>query len=333
MVVSHVLNPRYPGGPDGCILSGPYPSDQSGMGGPTRTMRGPASIAHGVAGAHKPPYHVKVTSPGRFADDTIVYIQVKCEADREALQQDLVALEAWETKWGMSFNPSKCSVIHISRKKAPLSFDYILKKQILETSDSATYLGITITKDLSWTEQISKITSKANRSLGFLRRNIRTNSENVKTKAYNSIVRPTLEYAATVWSPWQKGLQDSLEAVQRRAARYVKNKFSREYSVTDMIQSLGWESLQVRRLKMRIILLFKIIHDLIDIPADQLNSSNARTRGHNMRYRQISARQNYYRYSFLPHTIEHWNNLPPDLVKLKDLDTFKTALSDLTLDC
>ena len=109
-----------------------------------------------------------------------MYRQVKCDADREALQQDLVVLEAWETKWGMSFNPSKCSVIHISRKKAPLSFDYILKNQILETSDSATYQGITITKDLSWTEQISKITSKANRTLGFLRRNIRTNSENFK---------------------------------------------------------------------------------------------------------------------------------------------------------
>ena len=72
---------------------------------------------------------------------------------------------------------------------------------------------------------------------------------------------------------------------------------------------------------------------LIDIPADQLNSCNARTRGHNMRYRQISAKQNYYRYNFLPYTIEHWSNLPSDLVKPKDLDTFKTALSDLTLDC
>ena len=113
----------------------------------------------------------------------------------------------------------------------------------------------------------------------------------------------------------------------------IWNKFSREYSVTDMIHSLGWESLQMRRLKIRIILLFKIIHDLIDIQADQLNSSNARTRGHNMRYRQISARQHYYRYSFLSHTIEHWNNLPLDLFKLKDLDTFKTALSDFTLDC
>ena len=95
----------------------------------------------------------------------------------------IIGLEAWETKWGMSFNPSKCSVIHISRKRAPLSFDYTLKNQILETSDSATYLRITITKDLSMMEEISKITSKANCSLVFLRRNIRTNSENVIRKA------------------------------------------------------------------------------------------------------------------------------------------------------
>ena len=268
-----------------------------------------------------------------FADDTIVYREVKGEADREALQQDLVALEAWEAKWGMAFNPSKCSVIHISRKKLPFTFDYTLKKQILETSDTANYLGITIAKDLSWTDQISKVTSKANRSLGFLRRNIKTNSENVKTKAYNTIVRPTLEYAAAVWSPWQKGLRDSLEAVQRRAARYVKANFSREDSVTKMVQSLGWESLEARRMKMRIALLFKILYGLVDIPADQLKPSNARTRGHDERLRPINARQNYYKFSFLPHAIEHWNRLPPDLVKLKDLDTFRSALSDLTLDC
>ena len=105
-------------------------------------------------------------------------------------------------------------------------------------------------------------------------------------------------------------LIDSLEAVQLRAAIYVQNKFLREDSVTEMIQSLGWDSLEARQVKLSIILLFKITHDLIDIPADQLSSSTARTRGHNMRYRQISAKQNYYRYSFLPHTIEGCNNLP-----------------------
>ena len=145
------------------------------------------------------------------------------------------------------------------------------------------------------------------------------------------MVRPNLEYAAMVGSPWQKGLRDSLEAVQRIAARYIKRKFSREDSVTKMFKSLGWESLEERRGKIRIIPLFKILYDLIGIPADQLKPSNARTKGHDKKLRHINARQNYYRY-ICPHTIEHWNSLPMELVKPKDIDTFRNAPSDRTFD-
>ena len=107
-----------------------------------------------------------ITSTSRlFADDTIVYREVRCDEDRLALQADLKALEEWEDKWGMSFNPSKCSVIHITKKKSIAQNDYLLKDQILETSTSANYLGITIASDLSWKEQIQKVASKGNRLL------------------------------------------------------------------------------------------------------------------------------------------------------------------------
>ena len=92
----------------------------------------------------------------------------------------------------------------------------------------------------------------------------------------------------------------------------VKAKFSREISVTKMIQSLGWESLEARRMKMRTFL-FKIMYGLVDIAADQLKPSNAHTRGHDKRFCQIHSWQNYYKFGFLPHAIEHWNRLPPDL--------------------
>ena len=44
----------------------PLTFDLSGMGVPTRTSRGPASIALGLIGARKHPYHVKVAI---FGDD------------------------------------------------------------------------------------------------------------------------------------------------------------------------------------------------------------------------------------------------------------------------
>ena len=52
-----------------------------------------------------------------FADDCLLYRPIKCRADQEKLQRDLSALQDWADRWGMCFNPSKCSVLRVSRPK------------------------------------------------------------------------------------------------------------------------------------------------------------------------------------------------------------------------
>ena len=52
-----------------------------------------------------------------FADDCLLYRPIKCRADQEQLQRDLSALQDWADRWGMCFNPSKCSVVRVSRPK------------------------------------------------------------------------------------------------------------------------------------------------------------------------------------------------------------------------
>ena len=65
-------------------------------------------------------------------------------------------------------------------------------------------LGVNITKDLSWNTHINQITSNANRTLGFVERNVRTTYQSVKELAYKTLVRHQVEYASTVWSPYTK---------------------------------------------------------------------------------------------------------------------------------
>ena len=48
----------------------------------------------------------------------------------------------------------------------------------------------------SYLLKIYDITAKANRTLGLLRRNIRTPSPQLKERAYKALVRPQLEYAS-----------------------------------------------------------------------------------------------------------------------------------------
>ena len=87
--------------------------------------------------------------------------------------------------------------------KTSIEHQYSLHGQVLEATDTAKNHGVSIARDLNWNDHISSITAKANRTLGFVKRNVRTNNEKVKELAYKTLVRPQVEYASPVWSPTQ----------------------------------------------------------------------------------------------------------------------------------
>ena len=115
------------------------------------------------------------------------------------------------------------------------SRSYTLHGHILECVQSAKYLGCQITSDMRWSNHISNICGKANKTLGFLRRNVNINSTSVKESAYKSLVRPLVEYASSVWDPHLQKDITRLEMIQRRAARYVSNKHGNRSSVDNII--------------------------------------------------------------------------------------------------
>ena len=158
-----------------------------------------------------------------FADDCLVYREIKNRQDQIALQKDLNLLE----NWGMRFNAAKCNIMRMSRKQTPISTQYELSGQVLEEVKDAKYLGVTVSDDLEWTKHINAIPTKANSKLSFLRRNLKGCPEKLRETAYFALVRSFLEYSATVWHPHQKYNSDKLEIVQRRAARFVKGRYDR----------------------------------------------------------------------------------------------------------
>ena len=267
-----------------------------------------------------------------FADDTIAYLAIKSNSDAATLQQDLDKLAQWETTWKMAFHPEKCNVITITRKENPIKYNYTLHNHTLEHVNIAKYLGVTISSDLKWETHINNICKKANSTLGFLRRNLNISSISMKEQAYKSLVRPSLEYACSVWDPYLQQDIDNIERVQRRAARFVTNKHRNTSNVGDMIINLEWRSLSDRRKDSRLTMLYKIVHDKVEIvKTNKLIPQQRRTRhSHSNSFHIPSCKTEYRKESFFPRTITDWNKLPDNIIHSTSVDSFKSALSKHT---
>ena len=217
--------------------------------------------------------------------------------------------------------------LQIKQKKSWKPTTY-LHDQVLEVTSNSKYLGINFSNDLSWADHINTTVNKGNRTVGFLRRNFRECTPTVKAATYKTMVRPVIEYASTVWDPTGQGDIAALEQVQRRAARFVFNSYTDRTPgcVTSMLDALKWEPLQQRRANNRLLMLYRIVNNLVDVePSKFFRSSDPRTRGAKKLF-QEHTKHPVLHTSFFPQTIRDWNSLPASLTDSTSLESFKQGL-------
>jgi len=149
-----------------------------------------------------------------------------------------------------------------------------------------------------------------------------------REQCYKTLVRPQLEYVLSVWYNPIKHIVGKVEAAQPSAARFTCCDFKRtsRSSVTAMLQKLQWDSLQQRRARIRVFMLYRIRSGLVAIPASAyLQPATVHTRGSETRYRQIQCNTNAYSHTFFLTAICLWNTLPVDVCQLPP-DSFKAQL-------
>ena len=272
------------------------------------------------------PESTKHSDARLFADDCLLYRHISSSEDSPLLQQDLSTLARWEEPGRWKFHPEKCTVIRISTdRRRIMNTNYQIHGHSLEVVDNNKYLGVTISEDFTWRKKKKKkkkkkhVENTAKKTLGFVWRNLSDCTAPVKSAAYTTMVRPVLEYSYTVWDSHLARDTHALEQVQRRAARFVHRHYSERTPgcVTNMVQSLGWESLKYGRFVDWLSMLFKIQRGLVDVNAEFVQLNDSRTKG-SQRLRQLQATADIYKYSFYPRTICDWNRLSPELQGFRD---------------
>ena len=174
-----------------------------------------------------------------FADDSVVYRQIRSEEDHAALQNDLDILTRWAQDWQMAFNVKKCVLLPITRKRKPSVFNYSMCGETLKKVTSHEYLGVTVSHDLRPAEHIKNVTAKARSTLGIVRRTLKSCTQQVKERAYQALVRPKLEYASCSWNPHTDTDTNAVEQVQKEAARFVTGQYETTASTSKMVRDLG----------------------------------------------------------------------------------------------
>ena len=231
----------------------------------------------------------------------------------------------------MTINVSKCKFMHISRKRnqcpppSPLS----LNGTILDVVPTFKYLGLLISSDLSWSEHIQGVCSKARKLLGLLYRRYYQYSDcSSLRQLYLSLVRPHLDYAAQVWDPHLQRDINTLENGLKLCSMQWDTSY---HELLDIFSLPSLPSLKNRRLHLRLCHLFKIINGLCYFLPDALTPNTNHT--HFPRpflLQQPFCRTNSFYHSFIPGTICTWNMLPEHTVCSSTLVSFSDSLSFLT---
>ena len=139
------------------------------------------------------------TTISLFADDSKCHRTISSVADCNGLQDDLDTMVEWSKAWRLRFNADKCEVLSVTRKRSPQVYSYSLDGRELKQVDSQKDLGVTVTKDLKWTEHVKRSVSKGYRMLGFLRRHVNKDFDTrTKRSLYLTLVRPSVGYATEV---------------------------------------------------------------------------------------------------------------------------------------
>ena len=261
-----------------------------------------------------------------FADDTKIMSKIVDDSSCNALQDDLNKLANWSNEWSIKFNEDKCKVMHIGKSNP--HFDYKMNDHILQKTEIERDLGVLISNDLEWDQQVISATSKANRKLGLIKHAFKYLDTNTLKLLYKSMVRPHLEYAALVWSPtWQKD-KDKLENVQRRATR-IEPLRGKNYEERRRILNLPL--LEERRRRGDLIEMYKIINlnGYINFLEPMRFFDNMSRGRHNKRiHRELVKKTCRYHY-FTNRVVDDWNSLSQDAIDSPNKNIFKNKIDKI----
>ena len=194
------------------------------------------------------------------------------------------------------------------------------------------HLGVILQQNGKWKHQIEEMCVKTRKKVDILRSLMTKLNIKSLRKLYLTYIRPSLEYASTVWdnsAEFEKQEPEKIQLAGLRVITGAKKGTSHEllYSET------GICTLQTRRDKRKLVMMHNMqkgkapetLRELLPEKSRDRTSRNLRTASHTS---LIKAKHYSFHTSFLPDTIRKWNNLPIDTRDINTVENFKEKITE-----
>ena len=255
-----------------------------------------------------------------YVDDTKVKQKVTSENDVEELQQELIKLDNWAKTNNMEFNKGKFIVLRYGENEALkneteyFSGDF---DEIIERKESLRDLGVQLTDDGGFGEQIDKVCKKARQKSGWLFRTFYSRNTQFLKRVFKSLVQPHIDYCSQLWTPLEGPNMEKVEKVLRDFSRRIPELKGMNY--WQRLERLAMNSEQRRLERYQMIYVWKIIHGVAPNCGISWTECEER-RGRLCEVRKVKGKsfvQNLRRQSFQVAGPKLWNCLPKNVRNFK----------------
>ena len=150
-------------------------------------------------------------------------------------------------------------------------------------------------------------------------------------RIYISFIRPLLEYSDSVWDNCSNEAKKQLDSIHIEAARIITGA-TKLCSINKLFVDIGWDSLQNRRNKHKLVIFYKIMNGLTPdylsgcVPPLVQDTTTYNLRNSND-IQSLHANTNLFYNSFFSSTIRAWNSLPEDIKQATSVASFKYRLN------
>ncbi len=259
-----------------------------------------------------------------FADDGKLFYASSRPYNLAPLANDLDKVVGWAEKNQLQLAPAKSYVLHLGNKNP--HHQYVSGDIALQSVSNMKDLGVHITSDLKSNFHCQKIFTSANQISSLILKTFENKSPNFLFKLFQVYVRPKLEYASPVWSPWLQNDINLVEKIQRKFTKSIPSLS--ELSYDERLDRLSAHSLKTRRQILDLIFLYKILNNLTELDPNELfvQDTEGITRGHSCKLHVKRVNREPYKNFFVNRVVPLWNQLPEAIVASSSLSIFRSKI-------